>query len=128
MAICADCGGSGIQRIGDQRFKTCLSCLGQGNIVSTETGVTGLLGFSAQKASVSKAETAVISAEHFPSLLPDEECRGAHHHSERNSSEQKKSDRSPVGVHHSPGIATIILGSGSCCTTPESSPHFETLS
>ncbi|HJN36310.1 MAG: hypothetical protein AB8E74_04575 [Prochlorococcus sp.] len=30
MSICAHCGGSGIQRINDQRFRTCLPCLGQG--------------------------------------------------------------------------------------------------
>ncbi len=28
--ICRSCGGSGIQRINDKRFRTCLDCLGQG--------------------------------------------------------------------------------------------------
>ena len=30
MSICTHCGGSGIQRINDQRFRTCLPCLGLG--------------------------------------------------------------------------------------------------
>ena len=30
MAICSSCGGSGIKRIGEQRFQTCHDCLGRG--------------------------------------------------------------------------------------------------
>ena len=30
MEICSCCGGSGIQRVGEQQFRTCLACLGQG--------------------------------------------------------------------------------------------------
>ncbi|QNI85972.1 putative DnaJ type IV chaperone protein [Synechococcus sp. PROS-7-1] len=30
MAICSCCGGSGIQRVSEQQFRTCLACLGQG--------------------------------------------------------------------------------------------------
>jgi DnaJ-class molecular chaperone len=30
MAICSSCGGSGIQRISEQRFRTCQDCLGRG--------------------------------------------------------------------------------------------------
>ena len=30
MAICSSCGGSGIKRIGEQRFQTCQDCLGRG--------------------------------------------------------------------------------------------------
>ncbi len=31
--ICPRCGGSGIQRVADQRFRTCQDCLGQGVIL-----------------------------------------------------------------------------------------------
>lgn len=31
--VCQRCGGSGIQRVADQRFRTCLSCLGQGKVM-----------------------------------------------------------------------------------------------
>ncbi len=30
MAICSSCGGSGIKRISEQRFRTCHDCLGRG--------------------------------------------------------------------------------------------------
>ena len=38
LQICADqacshCGGSGILRTGNQRFRTCLECLGQGRLI-----------------------------------------------------------------------------------------------
>jgi DnaJ-class molecular chaperone len=29
---CPQCGGSGILRMGDQQFRTCLECLGQGQL------------------------------------------------------------------------------------------------
>jgi hypothetical protein len=29
---CPSCGGSGMLRLGDQRFRTCLDCLGQGRL------------------------------------------------------------------------------------------------
>ena len=32
MTICTVCGGSGIQRVSSQRFRTCLACLGTGLI------------------------------------------------------------------------------------------------
>ena len=32
MTNCNLCGGSGIQRISSQSFRTCLTCLGQGSI------------------------------------------------------------------------------------------------
>jgi DnaJ-class molecular chaperone len=33
--LCPHCGGSGILRMGDQQFRTCLECLGQGQLSST---------------------------------------------------------------------------------------------
>jgi len=37
---CPQCGGSGLLRIDDQRYRTCLDCLGQG--VSPTTGGDGI--------------------------------------------------------------------------------------
>jgi len=33
--VCPHCGGSGILRMGDQQFRTCLECLGQGQLNRT---------------------------------------------------------------------------------------------
>ena len=33
---CRSCGGSGIQRINDKRFRTCLDCLGQGEPMKSQ--------------------------------------------------------------------------------------------
>jgi hypothetical protein len=33
--LCPHCGGSGILRMGDQQFRTCLECLGQGQLSRT---------------------------------------------------------------------------------------------
>jgi hypothetical protein len=35
--ICRRCGGSGTLRMGDQQYRTCLDCLGQGRL-STDPG------------------------------------------------------------------------------------------
>ena len=35
MSTCTICGGSGIQRVSGQRFRTCLACLGQGHLIAT---------------------------------------------------------------------------------------------
>ncbi|WP_170953740.1 hypothetical protein [Synechococcus sp. UW179A] len=37
MAICSSCGGSGIKRISEQRFRTCQNCLGRGVLQSVST-------------------------------------------------------------------------------------------
>ena len=34
MSTCTICGGSGIQRVSSQRFRTCQSCLGTGRITA----------------------------------------------------------------------------------------------
>ncbi len=33
VATCNRCGGSGMLRLGDQRYRTCLECLGQGQLL-----------------------------------------------------------------------------------------------
>jgi DnaJ-class molecular chaperone len=42
--VCQRCGGSGMLRLGDQSFRTCLECLGQGRLngltAATTTSVT----------------------------------------------------------------------------------------
>ena len=37
MAICSSCGGSGIKRISEQRFRTCQDCLGRGVLQSVSS-------------------------------------------------------------------------------------------
>ena len=39
---CSSCGGSGIQRINDKRFRTCLDCLGQGELINSENQELGM--------------------------------------------------------------------------------------
>lgn len=36
MRTCRMCGGSGIQRVSNQRFRTCLACLGQGDLAEIQ--------------------------------------------------------------------------------------------
>lgn len=36
---CRQCGGSGMLRLADQRYRTCLECLGQGRLVPVD-GIT----------------------------------------------------------------------------------------
>ena len=36
MLTCGICGGSGIQRVSNQRFRTCLACLGQGDLAEMQ--------------------------------------------------------------------------------------------
>lgn len=38
VRCCSHCGGSGQQRLGDQRFRTCLNCLGQGQVLAEDRG------------------------------------------------------------------------------------------
>ncbi|MFM1812235.1 MAG: hypothetical protein RLZZ336_1173 [Cyanobacteriota bacterium] len=38
--ICQRCGGSGMLRMGDQSFRTCLECLGQGRLISLPSATT----------------------------------------------------------------------------------------
>jgi DnaJ-class molecular chaperone len=33
---CPQCGGSGMLRLADQRYRTCLDCLGQGQVMPAE--------------------------------------------------------------------------------------------
>ncbi|SBO43419.1 protein of unknown function [Cyanobium sp. NIES-981] len=46
--ICGHCGGSGILRLDDQRFRTCLDCLGQGRCAAPAiTPISGSVSSSA---------------------------------------------------------------------------------
>ncbi|MEB3235057.1 MAG: hypothetical protein VKM98_06490 [Cyanobacteriota bacterium] len=38
--VCPSCGGSGTLRLGDQSFRTCLDCLGQGRLPAVEPATT----------------------------------------------------------------------------------------
>ena len=37
---CAQCGGGGILRLSDQRYRTCLECLGQGKVSPLSVTIT----------------------------------------------------------------------------------------
>ncbi|AII44268.1 hypothetical protein KR100_12995 [Synechococcus sp. KORDI-100] len=47
MHTCSTCGGSGIQRVSGQRFRTCLVCLGTGQLTSALEPAPILLNASA---------------------------------------------------------------------------------
>ena len=51
MPICTVCGGSGIQRVSSQRFRTCLACLG-----------TGVISAAVQSAPLNQLATATVAA------------------------------------------------------------------
>ena len=38
--VCPRCGGSGALRLGDQSYRTCLDCLGQGVLPNLEPATT----------------------------------------------------------------------------------------
>ena len=62
---CRSCGGSGIQRINDKRFRTCLDCLGQGEPIKSQTQEIGMslpaLGIQ-QSTALSEPINAVVSS------------------------------------------------------------------
>ena len=62
---CRSCGGSGIQRINDKRFRTCLDCLGQGQPLNSQNQEQGMslpaLGLEESKAR-SEPVNAVVSS------------------------------------------------------------------
>ena len=71
MAICSSCGGSGIKRISEQRFRTCHECLGRGVLrpVASPTtstfparSVVGSLEEGSEKLKEVVIKKAVISA------------------------------------------------------------------
>jgi len=53
LSRCPQCGGSGLLRIDDQRYRTCLDCLGQGR--SPAMGGDGILFRMVTARSVSSA-------------------------------------------------------------------------
>lgn len=57
MTICTVCGGSGIQRVSSQRFRTCLACLG-----------TGVISPAVQSAPLNQLNTATVAANHLGCL------------------------------------------------------------
>jgi hypothetical protein len=40
MTPCSQCGGSGVLRLSDQRYRTCLECLGQGQRSGLAAAIT----------------------------------------------------------------------------------------
>lgn len=85
VTTCRRCGGSGILRLEDGRFRTCLDCLGQGltPAASVSAGVTRASG----------------SAHPRPLRSPDEESCRAHDRGQGSGGQQQENDGGPVGVH-----------------------------
>ncbi|QNI68386.1 putative DnaJ type IV chaperone protein [Synechococcus sp. BMK-MC-1] len=50
MEVCSCCGGSGIQRVGEQQFRTCLACLGQGFVDAEDAELKSRLDQAAAEA------------------------------------------------------------------------------
>ena len=55
MTICTICGGSGIQRVSSQRFRTCQACLGTGRL-NPALQVAPLSQIATSDASMSRLE------------------------------------------------------------------------
>ncbi|QNI56101.1 putative DnaJ type IV chaperone protein [Synechococcus sp. BIOS-E4-1] len=56
MAICSSCGGSGIKRITEQRFRTCQNCLGRGVVQPVSTSIPSTTGGSVVHSLEERAE------------------------------------------------------------------------
>jgi hypothetical protein len=58
--VCSSCGGSGMLRLGDQRFRTCLDCLGQGRlpVVPAATTVAEVLQLDSRRVSATASSAA----------------------------------------------------------------------
>jgi hypothetical protein len=85
VAACRRCGGSGILRLADGRFRTCLDCLG--------LGIT--------PAVTSSVDPPRVSGSAHPRSLgsPDEEGSRAHDRGQRSGGQQQEKDGGPVCVH-----------------------------
>lgn len=47
MAVCSSCGGSGVKRVSEGRFRTCQDCLGRGVHMQSSGSVTPVFARSA---------------------------------------------------------------------------------
>jgi hypothetical protein len=58
--VCPSCGGSGMLRLGEQRFRTCLDCLGQGHLpaVAAATTVADVLQLDSRRVSAAASSAA----------------------------------------------------------------------
>jgi hypothetical protein len=83
-STCPRCGGSGILRLADGRFRTCLDCLGQGFTAAAPAEAPSPAGASAHPRS-------------FRS--PDEEGCCANDRGQGSGGQQQENDSSPVCVH-----------------------------
>ena len=73
-AVCARCGGSGMLRLGDQSFRTCLDCLGQGRLKPLRPATTTA---AAQKAASAASAVPTGSPIVTTALVPDGEAAAA---------------------------------------------------
>jgi hypothetical protein len=85
ILTCRRCGGSGILRLADGRFRTCLDCLGQGITREPRAGAD---------------LTSVGGSAHPRSLRsPDEEGSRTDNGGQGSSCQQQQDDGGPVCVH-----------------------------
>jgi len=54
MNPCSQCGGSGVLRLSDQRYRTCLECLGQGQQPALSAAITTAVLFKSETARVER--------------------------------------------------------------------------
>lgn len=59
--VCPTCGGSGTLRLGDQSFRTCLDCLGQGSLPVLEAAKTTV---AVRNAAAVSTEAALLAGGH----------------------------------------------------------------
>ena len=52
MTPCSQCGGSGVLRLSDQRYRTCLECLGQGQRPALSAAITTAVLFKSETSTV----------------------------------------------------------------------------
>jgi len=59
---CQQCGGSGMLRLGDQRYRTCLDCLGQGKVLQSTGATTAAAAIFQGRAGLQVSLSASFSA------------------------------------------------------------------
>jgi hypothetical protein len=84
VIVCRRCGGSGILRLADGRFRTCLDCLGQGTAL----------------AAIAEESGTAEGSTHSRSLrAPNEEGCRADNRGQGSGGQQQENDGGPVCVH-----------------------------
>ena len=73
MTPCSQCGGSGVLRLTDQRYRTCLECLGQGQLSGLSAAITTAALFQSERSQPERAKHEASTSDHAltePAHLP----------------------------------------------------------